>query len=357
MSSGLLFAVVFISLGTPRATAHAWSLFDLFGAKSTKAADVPTPSEDQNSQTVALLQGASNLDPMNAIGGGDITMDNKALFSEVGPSGTMVDIEANDHHGDIILYTVRSGDTVASVAKMFDLSTNTVLSANDLPRGASLSEGQTLVILPVDGIQYSVKRGDTIGGISKKFGVSVADILGYNEMKTVDDLSVGDVLVIPGGKEFPSGPVLTSALRVSSVNNHVYNGYYANPIPDGHRTQGLHGNNAVDFGAPIGTPVYAAADGVVIVSNFRTMSDPWFGGYGNYIMIQHPNGTKTLYAHLSAVFVAVGAHVDQGMEIGEVGNTGHVIPAPTPSNPYAGAHLHFEVRGAKNPGADGSWAR
>ena len=79
--------------------------------------------------------------------------------------------------------------------------------------------------------------------------------------------------------------------------------------------------------------------GMVIVSHFRTSGNPWFGGYGNYIIIEHPNGTQTLYAHLSAVYVSVGARVSQAQPIGEVGSTGK----------STGPHLHFEVRGAKNP--------
>ncbi|MHB1118154.1 MAG: M23 family metallopeptidase, partial [Minisyncoccota bacterium] len=118
-----------------------------------------------------------------------------------------------------------------------------------------------------------------------------------------------------------------------------YAGYYTNPLPAGHKTQGIHGYNGIDIGAPTGTPIYAAAGGTVIVSRFRTLSNPWFGGYGNYVIIEHPNGTQTLYGHMSAVYVAVGAHVDKGQPIGEVGSTGK----------STGPHLHFEVRGAKNP--------
>ncbi len=101
------------------------------------------------------------------------------------------------------------------------------------------------------------------------------------------------------------------------------------------RTQGIHGYNGVDLGASVGAPVRAAAGGTVMLSR----SGGYNGGYGNYIVIKHPNGSQTLYAHLSSNAVAAGQVVTQGQTIGAVGNTGR----------STGPHLHFEVRGGKNP--------
>lgn len=268
-------------------------------------------------------------------------MDDKAISSEVGPSGTIADIESNSRQGKVSLYVVRSGDTIVQVAKMFGVAVNTILWANDLPRGASLRDGQHLVILPVDGVQHTVKKGDTVKSIAKKYSGDVDEILEFNDLVADQRLAIGDVVIIPNGKEVTaptSGATIGSRPRpISAYPSYV--GYYTHPVPMGHKTQGIHGYNGVDYGAPVGTPVYSAAEGTVIVSRFRTLSDPWFGGYGNYIVIEHQNGTQTLYGHLSAVYVAVGARVDQGQSIGEVGNTGK----------STGPHLHFEVRGAKNP--------
>lgn len=289
------------------------------------------------------MEAAINVDPTSARGGGDVTIvDDSALLSDVGPSGTIADIETNEHQGKVSLYIVRNGDTLPQIAKMFDVSINTILWANDIGRNETLRVGQTLVVLPVDGVQHTVIKGDTVQGLAKKYNGSVTEILEFNNIEAGQGLSVGDTVVIPNGKEVI---VETSKTNVASGKARViskypsYSGYYTHPVPAGHKTQGIHGYNGVDYGAPIGTPVYAAAEGTVVVSKFRTLSDPWFGGYGNYIVIEHPNGTQTLYGHLSAVYVAVGAHVDQRQSIGEVGSTGH----------STGPHLHFEVRGAKNP--------
>ncbi|MDB5188693.1 MAG: peptidase family protein [Candidatus Nomurabacteria bacterium] len=115
-------------------------------------------------------------------------------------------------------------------------------------------------------------------------------------------------------------------------------GYYAQPIA-GKLSQGLHDVNAVDMSAPKGSTVQAAANGIVIVA---MDNGGYNGGYGNYIVILHPNGTQTLYAHLSQVTTTLGAMVHQGEPIALSGNTGE----------STGPHLHFEVRGATNPWAN-----
>jgi murein DD-endopeptidase MepM/ murein hydrolase activator NlpD len=88
-----------------------------------------------------------------------------------------------------------------------------------------------------------------------------------------------------------------------------YPGYYMRPIIGGRKSQGIHGHNGVDLAAPVGTPIYAAAGGSVIVS---IANGGWNGGYGNYVVISHPNGTQTLYAHNSANLVSVGDKVSRG---------------------------------------------
>ena len=105
----------------------------------------------------------------------------------------------------------------------------------------------------------------------------------------------------------------------------------------------LHDHNAVDIANSCGTPVKAAASGLVINDpDLGPGTAGWNGGYGDFVLIQHLNGTKTRYAHLSKIEVAVGTHVSQGDEIGLIGNTGHV-------QGETGCHLHFEVIGAPNP--------
>jgi murein DD-endopeptidase MepM/ murein hydrolase activator NlpD len=95
-------------------------------------------------------------------------------------------------------------------------------------------------------------------------------------------------------------------------------------------------HHGVEFLNKFGTPVYAAADGVVIFAGPDKVAvySPWPNYYGNVVVIQHADDLYTLYAHLSVIAVEVGQNVQVGEQIGEVGQTGVAI----------GSHLHFEVR-------------
>jgi murein DD-endopeptidase MepM/ murein hydrolase activator NlpD len=117
-------------------------------------------------------------------------------------------------------------------------------------------------------------------------------------------------------------------------------GYYIDPVPGYRLSQGIHDHNAVDLAIAAGTPIHAAADGTVTLARMG-----WNGAFGNLVIISHPNGTETLYAHQSSILAYTGEQVTQGQVIGYVGCTGHCT----------GPHLHFEVHGARNPGVDASW--
>jgi len=100
----------------------------------------------------------------------------------------------------------------------------------------------------------------------------------------------------------------------------------------------IHYNNAIDVANSCGTPVFAAAEGLITESDAKG----WNDGYGQYIIIEHPNGTETLYAHLDENVAPAGKYVSQGELIGYMGATGNTH-GPT------GCHLHFEVHGTSNP--------
>jgi murein DD-endopeptidase MepM/ murein hydrolase activator NlpD len=147
-------------------------------------------------------------------------------------------------------------------------------------------------------------------------------------------LIIGEKIIIPGAKTTVKNTNNTKNNTTKKTNSSV--GLLMRPVSGGIKTQGIHGNNGVDIGIPVGTSVYAAAGGVI---SLVRGGDAWNGGYGNYIVVKHPNGVQTLYAHLSSISVNKGETVEKGEVIGRSGNTGR----------STGPHLHFEVRGAKNP--------
>jgi murein DD-endopeptidase MepM/ murein hydrolase activator NlpD len=240
------------------------------------------------------------------------------------------------------IYVVREGDTLGEVAEMFGVSVNTIVWANDIS-GSTISPDDVLVILPISGIRHEVEDGDTLASLAKRYSSSVGEIREYNELSNDDTLSIGAIVDIPGGKmpkvaparSQSSGTYVAAGAAVTSAARTNVSGYFINPVPGSVLTQHLHGYNAVDFGAPRGTSVIAAASGQVT----KSVGSGWNGGYGNFIVIRHPNGTETLYSHMSSVIVSHGQNIVQGQVIGYIGSTGR----------STGPHLHFEVRGAANP--------
>lgn len=279
---------------------------------------------------VAIATPLNNSQTLNAP-----VVEKNALVSDIGPSGSASEVLIHKSGSDqISTYVVHKGDTLSQIAEMFDVTVNTIKWGNDLSSN-TLKEGQTLVILPISGIKYTVVKGDTVASIAKKYKGDQGEIMAYNNLQKSDSLIVGSEIIVPDGEVTTSSSVVSSGV---SSGLKEYAGFYMRPIVGGIKTQGIHGNNAVDLAAPIGTPIMAAADGVVIIARFGG----WNGGYGNYIVIRHSNGTQTLYAHTSKINVSSGDTVSRGDIIGAVGNSGKVS-GPT------GAHVHFEIRGARNP--------
>jgi len=93
------------------------------------------------------------------------------------------------------------------------------------------------------------------------------------------------------------------------------------------KTGGRRMHSGVDFAGPVGTPLYATADGVVTHAG-------WLSGYGRLVKIKHEFGIETRYAHMSKIRVKVGQRVSRGERIGDMGASGRVT----------GPHLHYEVR-------------
>jgi murein DD-endopeptidase MepM/ murein hydrolase activator NlpD len=132
----------------------------------------------------------------------------------------------------------------------------------------------------------------------------------FNSWKKLDSLQDG-AIAVPSDK-----PVRTAAFTSSfGVRSDPFQGRAA-----------MHAG--IDLSGPIGTPIYATADGTVGEAGWNT------GGYGNLIKLEHGRGIETRYGHLSAVMVRPGQRVKRGDLIARMGSTGR----------STGSHLHYEVR-------------
>lgn len=323
----LFFVLVFMPF---KANASVFTyIVSLFSGKTAEAEEVVP-----NSQNMPLLQATLSPTDISTTSDDDLSIvGGTSILPEVpiSPDSKSVDDD------QISLYVVHQGDSLPAIAKMFGVSVNTIRWANDL-KSNSVTVGQTLVILPISGIKHVVKSGDTLQTIAKLHKGDLQEIMQYNNLAKDAKLAVGDVIIVPDGEAVPTPTYSTSGGVKSGSSYPVYNGYYMRPIMGGVKTQGIHGHNGVDLASNYGANIYAAADGVVLIAR----SSGWNGGYGSYIVIKHGNGTQTLYGHLSGVEVSAGQTVSQGQVIGHMGNSGQVTG-------HTGVHLHFEIRGARNP--------
>ncbi len=240
----------------------------------------------------------------------------------------------------VVEYTVKTGDTVSSVAKSFGINSNTVLLANNLSAYSILRAGQKLRILPQSGVLYKVKSGDTLSSIANKHGVtsdkiSLANNLGERTLK------IGEELFIPGATK-----IISPVTAIRSTQNSRESGAAAiknivkpgNVTPVTGRWQWPTGgyrisqyfswrHTGLDIANKVGTPLYAAESGVVEKSGWNS------SGYGNMILINVGSGKKIRYGHASKLYVVAGEEVVKGQVIGLMGSTGR----------STGPHLHFEV--------------
>ncbi len=330
--------------------AYASGFLNLVGSLFSSAQSSQTRAT--NSQNIALLQASGA--PENSTSTGAITIVSGTSLASVDTDSPVVTAPQSDQ---ISLYVVHAGDTLSGIAHMFGVSTNTIIWANNI-KGGKVSPGDELVILPISGVEYTIKSGDTVKSIATKLKGDATDIASFNNISVGDKLAVGDTLIIPDGEmsvtsstksqtqtnsksnkilTAPAGssPYYSPAVGTHGPNFPVIIGYYERPLIGGIKTQGIHGHNAVDLASAYGTSIMASADGTVIVAR----SGGWNGGYGSYVVINHANGTQTLYGHMSQVDVSVGEVVTQGQIIGKMGSTGD----------STGNHVHFEIRGATNP--------
>ena len=229
---------------------------------------------------------------------------------------------------DLKSHQVQSGETLESIAKLYNLTTATLKGLNPAVRTEPPKVGQILKIPPFDGLVYTLRNEDTYRSIAEKYRLR-ADVLFERNACQVKPEQV----YIPGAVwvEPPVPVAPTPPQNPTVINTGGYPLPYRVPVTSGYgwRVHPITGETAfhagIDLGAPMGTPVLASHRGRV---EYASMA----GTYGNLVEINH-GAFSTRYAHLSAIAGSVGQTVKQGQIIGLVGSTGR----------STGPHLHFEV--------------
>jgi len=191
--------------------------------------------------------------------------------------------------------------------------------------------------LPMTGIRYKVKRGETIYSIAKKYSTNAQNIIDYpfNTFSNDETFSLlaGQELIIPDGVK-PKEKVIDEssyAVRtVAAIPGVVGEGNFMWPTTGKISQRYSWYHKAVDIANKDRPGIVAAQSGTVVTSG-------WGGGYGNYIVIDHGNGYKTLYAHMAngSISIVLGQKVNKGQKLGVMGSTGR----------STGVHLHFEIIG------------
>lgn len=233
---------------------------------------------------------------------------------------------------EVVEHIVNPGESASTIAANYGVSTATILAANNLSETSYIRPGDSLKIPPVSGVLYTVKPGDTLGEIAQTYKGDLDKILEYNNLGSSAEIKIGQSLMIPGGKippppayersssiaEEPAEPTPPSSRAskgwVWPTSSHKINQYYS------------YRHRGVDIDGDIGSPIYSAKSGVIVFSG-------WRGGYGKCMIISHPDGTETLYGHLSS-YKRTSGNVGGGELVGYMGSTGW----------STGPHLHFEIR-------------
>ena len=265
----------------------------------------------------------------------------------VAPPPALVPQEHRPHPSQI---TVSRGDTLYTIAQRYDVPLRSIIDANHLDPPFRVAAGTTLQ-LPQERF-HVVKQGDTLYGIARLYGVEVSALASLNRLNSPYALRSGETLYLPAAVEPPekSAPAVAGAPpekpstqreatgaappadATTPLRPRVGKGFdwpVQGKIIEGYGTgpNGTH-NDGINIAARPGEPVRAADAGVVAYAGNELR------GYGNLVLIKHPGGYMTAYAHNSQLLVKRGETVKRGQEIAKAGSSGTV---DTPQ-------VHFEIR-------------
>lgn len=241
------------------------------------------------------------------------------------------------------IYVVESGDCLSVIALDNNTTVASIMALNGMESAdAIIRDGQELIIaVPEPDLKVRVTKGEVYEEDYEEEPIIIENNSWYTNQEVVRQEGTtghrerNDVVVYENGVE-TNRELLAERVMVPSTAAVIEQGTvipptYIKPIAGGHFTSGFgrrwgRMHKGVDWGCPVGTTVYASCGGTVIQASYN-------GGYGNNVVISHPDGRMTRYAHNSKLLVKVGQKVEQGEPIALSGSTGR----------STGPHVHFEI--------------
>src|SRR5690606_11848779 len=294
-----------------------------------------------------LAEGQGAGDETGGYGGGDATdsewdgdggaaiaeeapLDDGSTAAAAGADGGASDSGGPESPGKpahIFTHEVRRGETLSQIAAAYGVDVETIVVANELVNPDRLRPGDRLLIPSVRGALHVVRRGESLWDIARAYQVSMDTIAEANGLERPDRIRVGERLVIPGAQAIAYARQRDAVVGRDGSLLRNFDWPVRGRISSrfGPRWGRMH--YGLDIAVPEGTPVRAAAGGIVRFSG-------WRGGYGYLVIIDHGNGVETRYAHNSRLTVRVGQRVARGAVVAYSGNTGN----------STGPHVHFEIR-------------
>ena len=288
--------------------------------------------------------------------------------------------------------TIGHGETVETIARRYNVPASAIIETNGFHNAAEIKPGQRLVIpryVTSGAAQHAavapaaapaatssgvhiVKPGESLRGIAHHYGLSPAEIARANRIEPYAKLNAGDRLNIPGTRPVADArptpvPQLTQPRTIPidrvATTTPRETARMATPelaappettVKTAEATGGLPSfrwpvrgrvilafgqpnngqpNDGINVSVPEGTPIKAADDGIVAYSGNELK------GYGNLVLVRHPNGYVSAYAHASEILVKRGDAIKRGQVIANAGQTGNVTSP----------QVHFEIRKGSTP--------
>lgn len=347
LTKASVFASIIVLIALNPSTARAGFFSDLvtkvFGSEASNV-EISAPKDNEithNSQNVPLLETSINPD-LKSIEKAEpekVAIKEDSFLSNEGALGIDSELEKYASSTKITTYTVKKGDTIESIAKDLKISKEAIVASNaDLKKSDMIKIGQKLVIIGLKDDKTIVKKETKTEIIVSKKETPVA------KEEPVETPAVIETPVVQT-PVVSTPPVQPEQKQEQSTETEkpegTIDGGYIWPFPEGmgRVSQGRHADNAYDFSAPKGTPIYAVQSGTVLIAR----SSGYNGGFGLYVVINFDDGRQAIFGHMSKVLVTEGQTVKQGETIGLVGSTGkstgphvHIGFHGPMSNPYLG---------------------